>query len=73
MEILLNALVAILRSQQLRDVLVYTTLLFVFATAWVIYRWPDLSVPAFVVAFVLLSGEALLIYLAVKRLRHRQP
>ena len=72
-ETLLNAMVAILRSQQLRDVLVYSTLLLVFATAWIIYRWPDLAVPATVVAFVLLGGEALLIYLAVKRLRHRQP
>jgi multisubunit Na+/H+ antiporter MnhB subunit len=71
-ETLQNAMVAVLKSQQLRDVLVYTTLLLVFATAWVIYRWPDMALPAFIIAAALLSGEALLIYLAVKRLRHHQ-
>jgi len=72
-ETLQNAMVAVLKSQQLRDVLVYTTLLLVFATAWVIYRWPAMALPAFIIAAVLLSGEALLIYLAVKRLRRHQP
>jgi multisubunit Na+/H+ antiporter MnhB subunit len=71
-ETLQKAMVVILKSQQLRDVLVYTTLLLVFATAWVIYRWPDMALPAVVVTGVLLGGEALLIYLAVKRLRHPQ-
>jgi hypothetical protein len=69
MEVLLKAMVAILKSHQLRDVLVYTTLLLVFATAWVSYRWTALTIPAVVVACVLLSGEVLLIYLAVKRLK----
>ena len=71
-EALQNAMVAILESRQLRDVLVYTTLLLIFATAWVIYRWPDLALPAIVIVGVLLAGEALLIYLAVKRLRHQR-
>jgi hypothetical protein len=71
-ETLQNAMVAILKSQQLRDVLVYTTLLLVFATAWVIYRWPAVALPAFIIAGVLLCGEALLIYSAAKRLRHHQ-
>jgi hypothetical protein len=70
-EALQNAMVAILKSQQLRDVLVYATLLLVFATAWVTYRWPDLAVPAIAIAGILLSGEAVLIHLAVKRLRRR--
>jgi multisubunit Na+/H+ antiporter MnhB subunit len=66
-----NAMAAILKTQQLRDVLVYSTLLLVFATAWVTYRWPDLAVPAMAIVGVLLSGEAVLIYLAIKRLRRR--
>ena len=63
---------AILKSRQLRDVLVYATLLLVFATAWVNYRWPALTVPALAIAGILLSGEAVLIYFTVKRLRHRE-
>jgi multisubunit Na+/H+ antiporter MnhB subunit len=70
-EALQNAMVAMLKSQQLRDVLVYSTLLLVFATTWVTYRWPDLAVPASAIAGILLSAEAVLIYLAVKRLRRR--
>jgi multisubunit Na+/H+ antiporter MnhB subunit len=70
-EALQNAMVAILKSQQLRDVLVYATLLLVFATACVTYRRPDLAVPAIAIAGILLSAEAVLIYLAVKRLRRR--
>jgi multisubunit Na+/H+ antiporter MnhB subunit len=70
-EALQNAMVAILKSQQLRDVLVYSTLLLVFATTWVTYRWPDFAVPAIAIAGILLSAEAVLIYLAVKRLRRR--
>jgi uncharacterized MnhB-related membrane protein len=62
-----NAMVVILKNQQLRDVLVYSTLLLIFFTAWIIYRWPDLALPAAAVAGVLLCGEAALIYLAVKR------
>lgn len=72
METLQKAMVVILNSQQLRDVLVYTTLLFVFATAWVSYRWPELAVPAILIACVLLCGEALLIYFSVKRSRRHQ-
>jgi hypothetical protein len=71
-EILQKAMAKILESQQLRDVLVYTTLLFVFAIAWVSYRWPALTIPAMVIACVLLGGEAWLIYLTVKRLRQRR-
>jgi uncharacterized membrane-anchored protein YitT (DUF2179 family) len=71
-EALQNAMVAILKTQQLRDVLVYTTLLLIFATAWVMYRWPAAAIAAIGIAGVLLCGEALLIYFAVKRLRRRQ-
>jgi hypothetical protein len=71
-ETLQNAMVAILKSQQLRNVLVYTTLLLIFATAWVIYRWPAVALPAMAITGVLLCGEALLIYFGVKRLRHHQ-
>jgi hypothetical protein len=71
-ETLQNAMMAILKSRQLRDVLVYTTLLLVFATAWVTYRWPALAAPAIVIACLLIGAEALLIYSAVKRLRRHQ-
>ena len=72
MEILQKGMVVILASRQLRDVLVYSTLLFVFAIAWVCYRWPDATVPAVVIGCVVLGAEVLLIYFSVKRLRHRQ-
>jgi hypothetical protein len=71
-ESLHKAIATILRTQQLRDVLVYTTLLFVFAIAWVSYRWPDLAVPAILIACVVLCGEALLIYFSLRRLRDRR-
>ena len=72
METLQRAMVTILKSRQLRDVLVYTTLLFVFAIAWVSYRWPDATVPAVVIACILLGGEALLIYFSVQHMRRQQ-
>jgi hypothetical protein len=71
-EILQKAMATILKSQQLRDVLVYTTLLFVFAIVWVSYRWPDLAVPAVVIACILLGGEVLLICFSVKNMRRQQ-
>ena len=58
--------IAIFKSPQLRDVMLYANLLLIFATAWVVYRWPDFAISAVVIAFVLLSGEALLIYRVVK-------
>jgi hypothetical protein len=69
MEVLQKAVATIFSSPQLRDVLLYTTLLLVFATAWVCDRWPDLAIAAVVVAGVLLSGEACLIYFARKALK----
>ena len=71
-EILQKVMVTILKNQQLRDVLVYTTLLFVFAIAWVSYRWPALTVPAIVIACILLGGEALLIYFSIRHMRRQQ-
>ena len=64
-----KAMVTILASPQLRDVLLYTTLLLIVATAWVSSRWPDLAVPAIVTTLVLVSGEVLLLYFVIKRLR----
>ena len=64
-----KAMVTILGSPQLRDVLLYTTLLLIFTTAWVCTRWPDLAVPAVVTTLVLISGEGLLLYVVIKRLR----
>ena len=69
MEVLERIVVAIFKSPQLRDVLLYTTLLLIFATAWIPYRWPALAVPAVVIACVLLGGEASLIYFVAKRLK----
>ncbi len=69
MEVLEKAGVAIFKSPQLRDVLLYANLLLVFATAWVFYRWPAFAIPVFVMACILLSREALLVYLVVKRLK----
>ena len=69
MEVLEKAVLAIFKSPQLRDVLLYATLLLIFATAWVSYRWPSLAIPAIVIACVLLSGEALIIYSVAKRLK----
>jgi hypothetical protein len=70
--ILQKVTVTILQSQQLRDVLVYTTLLFVFAIAWVSYRWPAVTVPAIIIACILLGGEALLIYFSIRHTRRQQ-
>jgi hypothetical protein len=69
MDVLEKVVRAIFKSHQLRDALLYGTLLLVFATAWVSYRWPALAVPPVVVACVLLGAEALLLYLVAKRLR----
>jgi hypothetical protein len=59
----------ILGSPQLRDVLLYTTLLLIVATAWVSSRWPDYAVPAIVTTLVVVGGEVLLLYFVIKRLR----
>jgi hypothetical protein len=69
MEVLERAVAAIFKSPQLRDVLLYATLLLVFAAAWVCYRWPDFAIPAVVIACVLVSAEALTIYVVAKRLK----
>jgi hypothetical protein len=69
MEVLQKAMVTLLSSPQLRDVLLYMTLLLIFATAWVCDRWSDLATPAVVIASVLLIGEAFLLYYARKALR----
>jgi hypothetical protein len=62
-------MMTILSSPQLRDVLLYTALLLIVAAAWVSNRWPDLAVPAIVTTLVLITGEALLLYFVIKRLR----
>ena len=64
-----KVMVTILGSPQLRDVLLYTTLLLIFTTAWVCTRWPDFAVPAIVATLVLISAEASLLYVVIKRLR----
>jgi hypothetical protein len=69
MEVLEKAVAAIFKSPQLRDVLLYATLLLVFAAAWVCYRWPDFAIPAVVIACVLVGAEALIIYVVAKRLK----
>ena len=69
MEVLEKAVVAIFKSPQLRDVLLYATLLLVFATAWVCYRWPAFAVPAVVITCFIVSAEALIIYFVGKRLK----
>jgi hypothetical protein len=71
-EILQKIMLAILGSRQLRDVLVYSTLLFVFAIAWVCYRWPAFTVPAVVIACILLGGEVFLIYFSIRKMRRQQ-
>ncbi len=67
MEVLDRIVVAIFKSPQLRDVLLYTALLLICAAAWVSYRWPDLAIAAVVIACVLLGGGASLIYSVTKR------
>ncbi len=67
MEVLHKAMVTMLGSSQLRDVLLYTALLVIFAIAWVFVRWPDLTFPAVLIASVLLIGGALLLYAAKRR------
>jgi hypothetical protein len=69
MAILQTAIATILSNRQHRDVLLYTTLLLVFATAWVCDRWPDLAIPAVIATCVLLGGEVFLVYLARKSLK----
>ena len=69
MEVLEKAVAAIFKSPQLRDVLLYATLLLVFAAAWVCYRWPDFAIPAVVIACALVAAEALIIYVVAKRLK----
>jgi hypothetical protein len=67
MEVLHKAMATILGSRQLLDVLLYTTLLLIFTTAWVIDRWPDFAIPAILIVGVILAGEGFLIYVAKRR------
>lgn len=69
MEVLEKVVVAIFKSPQLRDVLLYATLLLIFATAWVCYRWPAFAIPAVVITCFIVSPEALIIYFVGKRLK----
>jgi hypothetical protein len=46
MEVLQKAMITLLGSPQLRDVLLYATLVLIFATAWVSVQWPGLTIPA---------------------------
>jgi hypothetical protein len=73
MEFLHKATATILSSRQLRDALLYTTLLLIFATAWVSDRWPDFAVPAVIITGVLLVGEAFLVYAAKRRADAKTP
>ena len=66
MEVLHKVMVTIFNSPQLRDVLLYTALLLIFATAWVFVRWPDLGIPAALITGTLLIGGALLLYAAMR-------
>jgi hypothetical protein len=67
MEVLHKAMATIIGSPQLRDVLLYSTLLLIFTTAWVIDRWPDFAIPAVLIVGVVLIGEGFLIYVAKRR------
>jgi hypothetical protein len=67
MEALHKVVATILNSPQLRDVLLYSTLLLIFATIWVFDRWPDLAIPAFVITAIILIAEGLLLYAAKRR------
>jgi|SRR5580704_2953150 hypothetical protein len=69
MEVLEKVVVAIFKSPQLRDVLLYATLLLIFATAWVCYRWSAFAIPAVVIACLIVSAEALIIYFVAKRMK----
>ncbi|HZC57519.1 MAG TPA: hypothetical protein VE396_15985 [Xanthobacteraceae bacterium] len=73
MEFLHKAVATILSSPQLRDVLLYMTLLLIFATAWVSDQWPDFAIPAVIIAGVLLIGEAFLVYAAKRRADAKTP
>jgi hypothetical protein len=57
----------LLRSDRARVVLLNATLLLVFATAWVSHSWPEFTVPAIVLAFAIVIGEAALLYVAAKK------
>lgn len=67
MEFVHRAVATILTSPQLRDVLLYTTLLLIFATVWISDRWPDYTVPALIVTGIFIAGEVYLIYAAKRR------
>ncbi len=67
MEVLHKVMATILGSPQLRDVLLYSTLMLIFATAWVVDRWPDFAVPALLIVGVILIAEGFLIYVAKRR------
>jgi hypothetical protein len=73
MEFLHEAVATMLSNRQLRDVLLYVTLLVIFATAWVSDRWPDYAVPAIIIASVLLLGEGFLLYAAKRRADAKTP
>jgi hypothetical protein len=68
MEFLHKTAAKILGSPQLRDVLLYSTLLLIFTTAWVVDRWPDFAIPVILVVAVILVGEGFLIYVAKRRI-----
>lgn len=56
----------LLRSDRVRVALLNTTLLLLFASAWVSDRWPELTIPAIGIAFILVIGAAILLYVAAK-------
>jgi hypothetical protein len=58
---------ALLRSDRGRIVLLNATLVFLFACAWVSDRWPELALPVTISAFVVVVGEAILIYRLARR------
>jgi hypothetical protein len=73
MEFLHKAVATILSSHQLRDVLLYTNLLLIFATAWIVSRWSEFAIPVILIAGVILIGEASLLYAAKRRADAKLP
>ena len=52
----------LLSNDRSRIILLNATLVILFATAWVSDRWPELTLPAILLALVVVVGQAILFY-----------
>ncbi|WP_158812511.1 hypothetical protein [Methylocapsa sp. S129] len=62
-------LFSVAKNNRVRGVILNATVLLLFAAAWVSDEWPQLTIPSLLAAFVVIGGEAAVLYLLATKVR----